>query len=119
MSWWVRTAAEPRPPGAVVIDETPAHVLVELLLAGPVAVWGTAATTLDLSGEVCPFTFVKTKLALEELPPGARLRVLVDHEPATRNVPRSATEWGQKILSVGPTGPNRWEIWIEKGNSQK
>lgn len=76
----------------------------------------TAAPTehLDLSGEVCPFTFVRTKLKLEELPPGARLRVVVDHEPATRNVPRSVTEWGQAVLAVEPDGAGRWAILIEK-----
>jgi len=52
--------------------------------------------TLDLVGEVCPFTFVRTKLAMEELPFGATLRVIVDHEPATRNIPRSAREWARR-----------------------
>lgn len=57
-------------------------------------------TELDLRGEVCPYTFVRTRLALEALPVGARLRVVVDHEPARRNVPRSATEWGQQVVAV-------------------
>jgi tRNA 2-thiouridine synthesizing protein A len=69
---------------------------------------------LDLCGEVCPFTFVRTKLRLEELPPGARLEIVVDHEPATRNIPRSAREWGQCVLSVSPLAPHRWAIVIEK-----
>jgi TusA-related sulfurtransferase len=53
-------------------------------------------------GEVCPFTFVRAKLALEALPIGATLRVIVDHEPAVRTIPRSALEWGQEVLAVGP-----------------
>jgi TusA-related sulfurtransferase len=57
-------------------------------------------TTVDLRGEVCPFTFVRTKLALEALPIGGALRVIVDHEPASRNIPRSATEWGQEVRRV-------------------
>jgi TusA-related sulfurtransferase len=70
---------------------------------------------LDLRGEVCPYTFVRTKLALEAMPLGAGLRVLVDHEPATRNIPRSATEWGQEVLSVEP-GQERgtWSILLVK-----
>jgi tRNA 2-thiouridine synthesizing protein A len=110
----VRTAGEPRPPGARVIDETSPDELVALLIQEPVAVWATVAETLDLTGEVCPYTFVRTKLRLEDLPAGARLRVLVDHEPATRNIPKSAAEWGQTVLSVGPAGTGRWEIWIER-----
>ena len=68
---------------------------------------------LDLTGEVCPYTFVRTRLALEELPLGARLRIRVDHEPARRNVPRSAAEWGQEVVSV--TEDDRgWLIEIVK-----
>jgi tRNA 2-thiouridine synthesizing protein A len=59
---------------------------------------------VDLCGEICPFTFVRTKLALEALPFGAALRVVVDHEPAIRNIPRSATEWGQEVLGVSQLG---------------
>ena len=70
--------------------------------------------TLDLVGEVCPFTFVRTKLALEELPMGARLRVVVDHEPATRNIPRSATEWGQEVIGVTSLSPRTWAIDLRK-----
>ena len=33
---------------------------------------------LDLRGEVCPYTFVKTKLALEMMHPGEVLKVAVD-----------------------------------------
>ena len=69
--------------------------------------------TLDLTGEVCPFTFVRAKLALEQMPVGAMLRVIVDHAPASRNVPRSAAEWGQEVVSVTPVG-DRWRIDIRK-----
>jgi tRNA 2-thiouridine synthesizing protein A len=72
------------------------------------------APVLDLCGELCPFTFVRTKLALEELPIGARLRVIVDHEPATRNIPRSATEWGQEVIAVTSVSPRTWAIDLRK-----
>jgi len=68
---------------------------------------------LDLRGEVCPFTFVRTRLALEAMPVGARLRVRVDHEPARRNVPRSATEWGQEVVGVTEDA-GTWVIEIVK-----
>jgi len=70
--------------------------------------------TLSLLGEVCPFTFVRTKLRLEELPVGATLRVVVDHPPAAQNVPRSVTEWGQRVLSVEAEPEGVWAIVIEK-----
>jgi len=72
------------------------------------------AQPLDLVGELCPFTFVRTKLALEALPIGATLRVIVDHEPAIRNIPRSATEWGQEILGITVLSPTTWAIDLRK-----
>ena len=75
---------------------------------------GPAPPLLDLCGELCPFTFVRAKLALEELPIGAVLRVIVDHEPATRNIPRSATEWGQEVVAVISLSPRTWAIDLRK-----
>ncbi len=70
---------------------------------------------LDLRGEVCPYTFVRAKLALEGMPIGAALGVVVDHEPAARNIPRSAAEWGQEVRSVEPGEPaGTWRIVLVK-----
>jgi tRNA 2-thiouridine synthesizing protein A len=69
---------------------------------------------LDIRGEMCPYTFVKTKLALEEMTPGQVLRVLVDYEPATRNVPRSVTLQGDEVLGVEPCGASQWAITVRK-----
>ena len=69
---------------------------------------------LDIRGEVCPYTFVKTKLALEEMTPGQVLRVLVDYEPATRNVPRSVTVQGDEVLGVEICGASEWAITVRK-----
>jgi TusA-related sulfurtransferase len=75
---------------------------------------------------VCPYTFVRTRLRLEDMPLGARLAILVDHEPAVRNIPRSAREWGQEVEAVGavegvqgveaasPESPGLWQIVLRK-----
>jgi tRNA 2-thiouridine synthesizing protein A len=70
--------------------------------------------TLDLCGEVCPYTFVRTKLALETLAEGAVLTVVVDHAPAADNVPRACREAGHDVLSVQVRGDGRHEIQIRK-----
>jgi len=57
---------------------------------------------------------VRTKLALEDLAIGAMLRVIVDHEPATRNIPRSATEWGQEVIAVTRLTQHTWAIDLRK-----
>jgi tRNA 2-thiouridine synthesizing protein A len=69
--------------------------------------------TLDLVGEVCPYTFVRAKLRLEELPLGARLAIVVDDAPAADNVPRSLRADGQEVLSVTADG-SRWRIVVIK-----
>jgi len=70
--------------------------------------------TLDITGVVCPYTFVKTKLKLEGMEAGAVLEVEVDYKPATRNVPRSLKEQGHEVLEVEETGENRWRIIAKK-----
>lgn len=70
--------------------------------------------TLDIRGEVCPYTYVKTLLALEEMDAGQVLRVRLDYEPATRSVPRSVTIQGNEVLSVVAAHPGEWEILICK-----
>jgi tRNA 2-thiouridine synthesizing protein A len=69
---------------------------------------------LDLKGEVCPYTFVKTKLALEMMESDQVLRVIVDHLPAVENVPRSVMSEGHEILNVGQVNDTDWEIVIRK-----
>ena len=69
---------------------------------------------LDLRGETCPMTFVRTRLALESMPLGSQLCIWVDHEPATRNIPKSAENWGQACLGVETRGESEWAIRIRK-----
>ncbi len=69
---------------------------------------------LDLKGEVCPYTFVKTKLALEMMETDQVLRVIVDHLPAVENVPRSVSNEGHQVLNVGQVNDTDWEIVIRK-----
>jgi TusA-related sulfurtransferase len=69
---------------------------------------------LNLKGEVCPYTFVKSKLALEEMEVGEILRVTVDHLPAVENVPRSMKNEGQEVLDIARVNDSDWTITIKK-----
>ena len=66
---------------------------------------------LDLSGEVCPYTFVKSKLALEDLDPGQVLRVTVDNSESASNVPKSLSLEGHEIVSLDQAA-NTWKITV-------
>lgn len=72
------------------------------------------AEPLDLKGEVCPYTFVKSKLALEEMESGQVLRVIVDNRGSAENVPRSLSSEGHQILNVAKLNDNDWAITVRK-----
>lgn len=57
------------------------------------------AQTLDITREVCPMTFVRTRLALDRLAPGQILLVLLRGEEPRLNVPRTAAVQGHQVLS--------------------
>ena len=54
---------------------------------------------LDLRDEVCPYTFIRTRQALENLAPGRILEVTL-RGLAIENVPRSIKEEGHTIVHV-------------------
>jgi TusA-related sulfurtransferase len=70
--------------------------------------------TIDLKGEVCPYTFVKSKLALEEMGLDQVLEIVVDHEPAVENVPKSLKNEGQQVLAVDKINDTDWKILVKK-----
>ena len=43
---------------------------------------------LDIRGETCPYTYVKSKLAIEGMEKGQVLEITLNHKPAIKNVPR-------------------------------
>lgn len=74
----------------------------------------TVARTLDIRGQVCPLTFVRSKLAIEKMAIGEVLEIVVDHQPAAVNVPRSMEHEGQKLLKVEQTGEREWRLYVRK-----
>lgn len=74
----------------------------------------TVDRELDLKGEVCPYTFVKSKLALEAMESGQVLRVIVDNNESAENVPRSLTNEGNEVLEVSRPNEKDWSIVVKK-----
>ena len=69
---------------------------------------------LDLRGEVCPFTFVKSKLIIEQMDIGEVLKIILDYYPSVENVPKSMKEEYQEVLAVKQIGENLWEVYVRK-----
>lgn len=55
---------------------------------------------LDLRGTPCPINFVRTKLHLEKMAPGALLEVLLDPGEPIEQVPDSLAMTGYKIEQI-------------------
>ena len=70
---------------------------------------------LDITDVVCPITFVKVKVALEELDDGKILRVRLNDGEPIQNVPRSLKDEGHKVLSVDDNGDGTFTLFVEKG----
>lgn len=78
--------------------------------------------TVDITTVVCPTTFVKAKVALEELDDGQILSIKMNDGEPVQNVPRSIKEEGHKILKLIDNelqylvtlSYKRWEINVSK-----
>ena len=74
---------------------------------------------IDITADVCPMTFVKTKLLLEKAGNGEVVEVRLKGSEPLANVPRSAREHGHDIVSMTPEslssaphsfGKNTWSM---------
>lgn len=71
---------------------------------------------LDLRGEFCPYTFIRTMIALDDVPAGGRLWVFLDDGQPIRDVPRSLKGAGHEVLEVTPEGP-AFRLLVRKGGA--
>lgn len=74
---------------------------------------------LDIRGQICPYTFVRSKLAMEKMSVGEVLEIITDHKPAAENVPRSMENEGQAVLKIEQTGDKEWRIVVRKDKEKK
>jgi len=65
----------------------------------------SADHSIDITGLICPMTFVRTKLLLEKIAPGEVLDVRLKGEEPLVNVPRSARQHGHTVLALEPETP--------------
>jgi TusA-related sulfurtransferase len=70
---------------------------------------------LDITGYVCPMTFVRTKLLIERMRPGETALVRLRGDEPKRNVPRSVIEQGDEVVSLRPAAaPDSWDLVLRK-----
>lgn len=70
--------------------------------------------TLDITDVVCPVTFAKTLLKLEDMQVGDVLEVFLNEGEPLQNVPKSITNEGHKVILIEKTG-DRYRMLVERG----
>jgi tRNA 2-thiouridine synthesizing protein A len=69
--------------------------------------------SIDVTNDHCPMTYVKVKIALEDLAFGEKLDVLLSPGEPLENVPQSAREEGNRIIDIREESGN-YHVIIEK-----
>ncbi len=74
----------------------------------------TVDETIDITSVTCPVTFVKTKVALDEMDEGRVLQVHLNDGEPRQNVPRSIADEGHEVLRLDDNGDGTYELYIRK-----
>ena len=70
---------------------------------------------LDITRNICPMTFVHTRLALDRLASGQTLLIHLRGEEPRRNVPRTAVEQGHVVLRQQDNPDGTTHLLLQKG----
>jgi TusA-related sulfurtransferase len=70
---------------------------------------------LDITHEVCPMTFVRTKLLLERMAPGETANIRLRGAEPVDNVPRAVRDQGHEIILLAAIEADVFELVIRKG----
>lgn len=71
--------------------------------------------TIDITDVVCPVTYVKVKVELEDMEPGQVLSVRLNSGDAMQNVPRSLKNDGHCVFDVTDNEDGTYTILVERG----
>lgn len=71
--------------------------------------------TIDITDVVCPVTYVKVKVELEDMEPGQVLSVRLNSGDAMQNVPRSLKNDGHRVFDVTDNEDGTYTILVEWG----
>ncbi|GHT36267.1 transcriptional regulator [Planctomycetales bacterium] len=70
--------------------------------------------TVDITDVVCPVTFVKAKVALEELDDGQIISIRMNDGEPVQNVPRSIKDEGHKVLKLLDNKDGTYNLIVQK-----
>ncbi len=71
---------------------------------------------VNITDVMCPITFVKAKVAIEELEDGQILEIKMNGGEPLNNVPRSLKDEGHKVVQVEDHGNGTYTVFVKKGD---
>jgi TusA-related sulfurtransferase len=69
---------------------------------------------LDIRGEVCPYTLVKSKLGVETIEVGQIIEIILDYPEAAVSIPAAMLNYGHSVLKVEKINPKEWIVQVRK-----
>ena len=70
--------------------------------------------TVDITDKVCPLTFVKAKVGIDELEDGEVIAIRMNDGEPVQNVPRSIKEEGHQILKLVNNEDGTYNLIVKK-----
>jgi len=70
---------------------------------------------IDITAELCPMTFVRTRLALDRMASGQVLQVDLRGAEPRQRVPQTAAELGHQVLAIRSAADGVTTLLIRKG----
>jgi len=71
---------------------------------------------LDITADVCPMTFVRTRLLIERMRTGDTATILLRGREPIENVPASVLELGHSVAGLVPLADDPARDWLAPAN---
>ncbi len=69
---------------------------------------------LDIRGQVCPYTLVRSKLGVEAIEVGQIIEILLDYPEASTSIPKAMLNYGHSVLKVEKINDKEWIVQVRK-----
>jgi TusA-related sulfurtransferase len=69
---------------------------------------------LDIRGQVCPYTLVRSKLGVESIEVGQIIEILLDYPEASDSIPKAMLNYGHSVLKVEKINDKEWIVLVRK-----
>ena len=97
-----------------IVADTPGHEEYTRNMAVGASFADLAVILIDATDKVCPLTFVKAKVAIDELDDGEVIAIRMNDGEPVQNVPRSIKEEGHQILKLVNNEDGTYNLIVKK-----